>query len=126
MVPTVPIATPIITPFFQGGLLKSSKKFSKKPNASSKTKDMQKIKTKEFHYMQSFKLGFLGFSRYNLGIRRRDNCSLRLYCCSSCWVELENNVRFRIGNVAVVDVVTVLLWSLYSVYKFLVCFHGDY
>ena len=114
IVPTVPIATPIITPFFQGGLLKSSKKFSKKPNAFSKTKDMQKIKTKEFHYMQSFKLGF---SRYYLGIRRRDNFSLRLYCCFSCWVELENNVRFRIGNVVVDDVVTVLLWSLYSVYS---------
>ena len=50
IVPTVPIATPITTPFFQDGLLKSSKKFSKKPNASSKTRDTQKIRTKEFHY----------------------------------------------------------------------------
>ena len=56
IVPTVPIATPITTPFFQEGLLKSSKKFRKKPNAFSKTRDTQKIRTKEFHYKVYYSL----------------------------------------------------------------------
>lgn len=42
-VPGIPITIPTITPFFKDGLLKSSKKFKKKPNAFSKME--KKIKT---------------------------------------------------------------------------------